>query len=201
MIKFNLRRKQMKSTFSVLSLFIFLPVFSYGDLVWPMSAGVTWEYTAYPTDGGASWTLLTQFEEATFDSKLYYSYRDSFFRSTENEIYEWDFDLGTETLLFQIAPIGTTWNHSTDNTVEIVDIGFRIEEVYGSPYEDNTYKLKFTDSKGTWYIYVVLDVGIVRWDEYDEVPPYDLLWTDIPEPASLVLLCLGGLVLRLKRSR
>ena len=48
---------------------------------------------------------------------------------------------------------------------------------YGSPY--NAYKLQFTDFDGSWYVYVVPGVGIVRGDEFDENPPHILILTDI----------------------
>lgn len=173
----------MLRKFVVVTFFTVFANTSYGSPVWPMHAGEIWEYTAYPTDGSASWKELWQFgEEVTLDSKLYFPFLGGHFRSTEDKIFEWEPVLG-ETLFFQIAPIGTTWDHSTNNTVEILDNDFLVEDVYGGPYE--AYKLKFTDPGGTWYIYVVPNVGIVQCDEFDEDPPHVLKLTNvIPEPGS-----------------
>ncbi len=167
----------------------FLMVFantSYGSPVWPVQAGEIWEYTAYPTDGSPSWTVLWRFgEEVTLDSKLYFPVADTYFRSTDDKIFEWEPVLG-ETLFFQIAPIGTTWNHSTNNTVEIIDSNSLVEDVYGGPYE--AYKLKFTDLGGTWYVYVVPNVGIVQWDEFDADPNHVLKLTNVVNQAQEDLL-------------
>jgi len=169
----------------ITSLIVFANT-SYGSPVWPMQAGEIWEYTAYPTDGSASWTELWRFgEEVTLDSKSYFPVGGTYFRSTDDKIYEWEPVLG-ETVFFQIAPVGTTWNHSTNNTVEILDNNFPVEGVYGGPYE--AYKLKFTDPDGTWYVYVVPNVGIVQWDEFDTDPNYVLKLTNVANQAQEDLL-------------
>jgi hypothetical protein len=108
-----------------------------------------------------------------------------YFRSTDDKIFEWEPGLG-ESLFFQIGPIGTTWSHSTDNTVEIVDINFPVEDVYGGPYE--AYKLKFTDPYDPWYVYVVPGVGVVRCDEFDEEPNHVLRLTNVGNKAQEGLL-------------
>jgi len=139
-----------------------------GADVWPVNAGQICEYTAYPLDSGEPW--IEQFEvseQVTHDSKKYFPFGDSHFRSTKDKIYEWE--PGGETLFFQITPVGTTWEHSTDNTVVILDDNFLVEGVYGGPYR--AYKLEFSDPWGIWNMYVVPNVGLVQLDEFDEEPP------------------------------
>jgi hypothetical protein len=184
---FNLSRRHiMLRKLVVVTFFMVFVNTSYGSPVWPMHAGKIWEYTAYPTDGSASWIELWRFgEEVILDSKLYFPVRDTYFRSTDDKIYEWEPVLG-ETVFFQVAPIGTTWNHSTNNTVEILDNNTPVEGVYGGPYE--AYKLKFTDPDGTWYVYVVPNVGIVQWDEFDADPNYVLKLTNVGNQAQEGLL-------------
>lgn len=180
----------MVKQLGVALFFVIFTSNSYASLVWPMHSGEVWEYTADPTDGSPSWVEHWQFgEEVLLDSQWYFPVGDTYFRSTEDKIFEWEPGLGG-TLFFQIAPIGTIWNHSTNNTVEILDDDFLVGDVFGGPYE--AYKLKFTDPDGPWYVYVVPEVGIVQWDEFDEVPPHVLKLTNIiPEPASIWLFASG----------
>jgi len=157
----------MLRKFVVVTFFTVFANTSYGSPVWPMHAGEIWEYTAYPTDGSASWKELWQFgEEVTLDSKLYFPFIGGHFRSTEDKIFEWKPVLG-ETLFFQIGPIGTTWDHSTDNTVEILDNDFLVEDVYGGPYEAYSYGKRWNDEIDPYLIEsFVPGLGFIKIVDY-----------------------------------
>jgi len=91
----------MLRKFVVVTFFTVFANTSYGSPVWPMHAGEIWEYTAYPTDGSASWKELWQFgEEVTLDSKLYFPFIGGHFRSTEDKIFEWEPVLGPKQARF-----------------------------------------------------------------------------------------------------
>jgi hypothetical protein len=171
-------------------------VMASSALVWPMQAGTTWEFTYVPLDGSSPSIVEWHFNEpVTLGPQQYFLVGGSCFRSAENEIYECDSDgsVTTETLFFQTAPIGTTWSHGTNNTVEILDDNFLLEDVYGGPYE--AYQLQFTDPSGFWNVYVVPGVGPVKSENYDDRPdePHNImtLTNIVPLPAAAWLFCSG----------
>jgi len=160
----------MKRVLFTLTAFFACTPMLHSAPIWPLQVGQVWTYECTPLAGGATWTWewIVQ-AKVSIGSEEYYKVGDGYFRSTEDKIYEWDTDAG-ETLFFQVAPVGTKWSHSHNNTVEILDDSFLVQDVYGGPHR--AYKLGFSDPHGPWNIYVVPEVGIVQLDQFDESPPY-----------------------------
>jgi hypothetical protein len=170
---------------------------TYAAPILPWQVGQVLTYELSPIDGGDPWIENLVIEDiVTIGSEEYFRISGgALFRSTEDEIYEFDSEVG-ESLFFQYAPVGTTWSNGTNNTVVILDDSFLVEDVYGGPYY--AYQLGFFDSDGPWAMYIVPEVGIVRSDTFDE-EPHNIARlinvTSVPEPSSIILFVFGLLAL------
>ncbi|MBU1056500.1 MAG: VPLPA-CTERM sorting domain-containing protein [Proteobacteria bacterium] len=172
---------------------------SEAALIWPMQVGQDWIYEANEYPGGEAMIDMHFYvsEEVMIGSQQNFHFGDGYFRSTETQIFEWDSEVG-ETLFFQIDAVGTTWSHSTNNTVEILDDDFIVNIPYGlGTY--SAYQLGFSDPDGPWNMYVVPNLGIVQMDLFDEDPSHILKLKNIssvPIPGAIWLLGSGliGLV-------
>jgi hypothetical protein len=190
--------------FAVIVLFACTTI-SQGEPIWPLEVGQVWVYEAYDSQGN----VVPSAEEravvdgiVTMGSESYYDFRalgnllwDTYFRSTDTEIYEWDDGTSDHELFFRIGLVGDTWTHSTDNTVEIIDTDFPINIPYSSG-SYSSYQLKFSDPSAEWYMYIVPGLGVVQDDEtFDPDSPnyiYKLKSIEIvPLPSSLLLSCIG----------
>jgi hypothetical protein len=157
----------MKKLFVAVIVSFACTTISKGAPVWPFEVGQIWVYEAYDSDGN----VVPEAEKrsvvngiVTIGSEDYYSFWGSYFRSTDTEIYEWDDDTNEDELFFFMGSVGDTWDHSTNNTVEILDTDFVVDIPYGSG-SYSSYQLKFSDPSGYWYIYTVPGLGVVQDDE------------------------------------
>jgi hypothetical protein len=182
--------------FSFIMLVSFTSI-TYAAPILPWQVGQVLTYEFSPIDGGDPWIENWAIEDiVTIGSEEYFRISGgSLLRSTEDEIYEFDSEVG-ESLFFQYAPVGTTWSHGTNNTVVILDDSFLVEDAYGGPYY--AYQLGFIDPHGPWAMYIVPEVGIVRMDTFDE-EPHNIARlinvTSVPESSSIILFVFSLLAL------
>ena len=165
------------------------------SIIWPMQVGQDWVYEVneYPSGNSMADAHRHVTEKVTINSQQFFHFYDTYFRSTDTEIWEYDFDLGDETLFFQIAPEGTTWSHGTNNTVEIVDTNFQVDIPYGLGIY-SAYKLKFYDYDDRWNMYIVPGLGLVQMDEIGQTPANIMKLKSInpiPIPGAVWLLSSG----------
>ena len=175
--------------------------------LFPLETGMVFEHSAVNSTGN-SWTITMEvLEEVSLGSNNYYHMRqwdhspgevdDFYLRSTDNAHYEWN---GTsEILLWQVAPVGTTWV-TGDNLVEIIAIE-SVTVPYGGPYEAYVHRTRnIVKDSLYWYDYIVPGLAPVKIIDYDErdYPPQTMELVSIsynppviPAPSSLLLGTVG----------
>lgn len=168
----------MKKLFVAVTLLFACTAISQGAPVWPLEVGQIWVYEAYDSNGN----VVPDAEQhavvsgtAIKGSEDYYIFRDSYFRSTDTAIYEWDDDTNNHELFFFMGSVGDIWTHSTNNTVEILDTDYMVDITYGSGTY-SSYQLKFSDPSGYWYMYIVPGLGVVQDDERFDADSSDYLY-------------------------
>jgi hypothetical protein len=197
-----------------------------GALLWPLNAGTLYEYTR--TDNtGQQWS--TTFEITTpvthGTTEYFKTVRTNYnndgavsrgdLRSTENVVYEYNWN-GQDDIVFQEASMGTSWTiNCTDGeynweVYEIVNIG-PVTVPYGTFAESYTfrgYECVDLNNLGlgqspSWYGTIVPGVGYVKEVDYwnDAPPTIQELVTITPEPGTLALLVLGGMIIIRRRGR
>lgn len=190
--------------------------------LFPIETGLVMEYLAI-NEAGQEWTITHQYlEEVYLGGNNYFHMRehnytpgeteDLYVRSDADGAYSWHGI--SESLDFQIAPVGTSWTTPGTSGTDMIEI-IGIESVsvpYGGPYEAYVYRKHNIDENSPyWYQYWVPDLGQVRvidyWEDYPqtmELISVTLDSTVIPAPGSLLLATVGASMvgcLRQKRER
>lgn len=227
-------KKLISKVLAALVIVFGLSGFANGASLVPQDVGVWYEYNKHDSATPQNeWTVkLEVLDKVTVGTQEYSKigewgydgsgdYSEFLFRSTETAVYS--FDGVSESLVWQIAPVGTQWDfpHSlgsqTGKTVkEIVSI----EQVsvpygtFGNAYVHQNYfdfENPLIDNSPYFYEYIVPDVGLVKEIDYNLrpeqlYPPHiqELARVGanvVPEPCSCLLFSIGGLTLAMVRRR
>ncbi|MBU1054065.1 MAG: VPLPA-CTERM sorting domain-containing protein [Proteobacteria bacterium] len=202
----------MKKNFLLLSGAILIFIGSLNNaqaaLLWDLNAGEVRTYTGSDSIGNTWNQTLTVLGTITIGAHDYfqidqYNYHDEgdhtewLIRSTENQVLVPD-GAGGEQILFQLAPVGTTWSFF-DELHEIIGTEFvTIPYGGGTTVEAYVYRLSEISGSPYWYEYVIPGLGQVQEVDWyvDSNAPYieqldDISHAPVPIPGAAWLLGSG----------